>query len=206
MITAGDEYGRSQKGNNNAYCQDNELSWLSWDRADDQRQFEDFTARLIAFRREHPIFRRRKFFSGRRIPKARVKDLIWLDADGSEMKEEDWTSPHIHCLGVVFVGFSSDVRDVFGKPLQDDTFMMLFNAYHAPVKFVLGGQQDVSWECLLDTRVETGFLDVPSHHAAGDEFEVEGRSMCLFRLHLGSVEAARSAAWKPRPHVGPEGP
>jgi isoamylase len=206
MITGGDEYGRTQKGNNNAYCQDNELSWLAWDRTDEQRQFEEFTARLSAFRRQHPIFRRRKFFSGRRIPRAKVKDIIWLDADGTEMEESDWTSADIHCLGVIFVGFSSDVRDERGKPIEDDTFMMLFNAYHEAVKFVLGGQQDVRWECLLDTRMEKGFLDMPSAHSAGDEFEVEGRSMCLFRLSAGTIEAARSAAWKPREHVGPEGP
>ncbi|HET6408603.1 MAG TPA: glycogen debranching enzyme GlgX, partial [Chthoniobacteraceae bacterium] len=199
-------YGRSQNGNNNAYCQDNELSWLAWNRTEEQRQFEKFTARLITLRREHPIFRRRKFFSGRRIPRAKVKDIIWLDADGTEMEDSDWTSPYLHCLGVIFVGFSSDVRDQRGKPLEDDTFMMLFNAYHEAVKFVLGGQQDVAWECQLDTRMEDGFLSSPSLHQAGEEFEVEGRSLSLFRLSAGTIEAARSAAWKPREHIGPQGP
>jgi glycogen operon protein len=206
MITAGDEYGRSQGGNNNAYCQDNELSWLQWDRTPEQQRLQDFTARLIAFRREHPIFRRRKFFSGRRIPRVKVKDIIWVDADGTEMTESDWNSPYIHCLGVVFVGYSSDVRDERGQPFEDATFMLLFNAYHDPVKFVLAGQQDVRWERLIDTREETGFLDTPTPHAAGDEFEVDGRSMCVLRLALGTSEAARSAAWKPREHLGPEGP
>jgi hypothetical protein len=84
--------------------------------------------------------------------------------------------------------------------------MLLFNAYHDPVKFVLAGQQDVRWERLIDTREETGFLDMPTPHAAGDEFEVDGRSMCVLRLALGTSEAARSAAWKPREHLGPEGP
>lgn len=204
MITAGDEYGRSQNGNNNAYCQDNELSWLRWDRNEEERQFEDFVSRLVAFRREHPIFRRRKFFSGRRIPRAKVKDIIWVDADGSEMTDSDWMSPHIHCLGVVFVGISSDVRNERGKPIEDDTFMMLFNAYHEPVQFVLAGQQEVGWERLLDTRVESGFLPEKTQHVAGDELEVEARSLCLLRLSLGTSEAARSAAWKPR--VRPEVP
>jgi len=198
MLTAGDEYGRSQNGNNNAYCQDNELSWLSWERSEEQRQFEEFTARLIAFRHAHPIFRRRKFFSGRKVARTKVKDINWLDADGTEMEEGDWTSPHIRCLGVVLVGRSSDVVDAQGKVIEDGTFMLLFNAYHAPVKFVLAGRQGVGWRRLLDTREEVGFLASPTVHLAGDEFEVESRSMTLFELATGDAQDARAAAWKPR--------
>jgi glycogen operon protein len=206
MLTAGDEYGRSQQGNNNAYCQDNELSWLAWQRDEEQRAFEEFTARLIAFRRAHPVFRRRKFFSGRKIPRLKVKDIIWLDADGTEMTEQDWTSPYLHCLGVVLVGDGAEVRDARGEPLHDDTFMLLCNAYHEPVSFVLAGLEGVAWERLLDTREEAGFLSAPTAHAAGEEFALEGRSLALFRLSAGAPEAARSAAWKPREHRGPEGP
>jgi glycogen operon protein len=198
MLTAGDEYGRSQQGNNNTYCQDSELSWLSWLRTGEQRTLEEFTSRLIAFRKAHPIFRRRKFFSGRKIPRVRVKDIIWLDADGTEMTDADWTSPHVLCLGVVFVGYSSDVTDARGEPIQDETFMMLFNAYHAPVKFILAGREGIGWERIIDTRLEHGFLDQPDACDAGDEFEVESRSMCVFRHARGAVEDARSAAWKPR--------
>jgi glycogen operon protein len=198
MLTAGDEYGRTQQGNNNAYCQDSELSWLVWNRSDEERRLEDFVVRLIAFRKAHPIFRRRKFFSGRKIPRVKVKDLIWLDADGTEMTEADWTSPHLRCLGVVLVGYSSDVCDQRGRPIHDDSFMLLFNAYHAPVSFVLAGREGVGWERLLDTREEDGFLHTPTSHEAGDEFKVEAHSVCLFRHAAGSVEDARSAAWKPR--------
>jgi glycogen operon protein len=129
-----------------------------------------------------------------------------VDADGTEMTEEDWTSPYIHCLGVVLVGQSADVPDERGNPLIDDTFMLLFNAYHEPVTFVLAGQRDVRWELLLDTREETGFLPTPASHEAGAEVSLEGRSLCLFRLAAGTPDAARSAAWKPREHKGPEGP
>ncbi len=198
MLTAGDEYGRSQKGNNNTYCQDNELNWLAWDRSEEQRRFEEFTIRLIAFRQSHPIFRRRKFFSGRKVPRTRVKDVMWLDADGTEMDESDWTSPHIRCLGVVFVGRSSDVVDERGRVIDDASFMMLFNAYHAPVKFILAGREHVRWQRLLDTREEGGFLAEPTLHQASDEFEVESRSMCLFQLVLGAEQEARTAAWRPR--------
>jgi glycogen operon protein len=198
MLTAGDEYGRSQNGNNNTYCQDNELNWLAWDRSEEQRRFEDFAIRLIAFRQAHPIFRRRKFFSGRKVPRTRVKDVMWFDADGTEMEESDWTSPHIRCLGVVFVGRSSDVVDDRGRVIDDASFMMLFNAYHAPVKFILAGREHVRWQRLLDTREEAGFLAEPTLHEAGDEFEVDSRSMCLFQLVLGAEQEARAAAWKPR--------
>ena len=198
MLTAGDEYGRTQQGNNNAYCQDNELSWLTWSRTDEERQLEEFTARLIAMRHEHPIFRRRKFFSGRKVPRSRVKDVMWVDCDGSEMTDEDWTSPHIRCLAVIFVGRSSDVLDDHGNPIEDQSFMMLFNAHHEPVKFVLPGREGIGWECLLDTREEAGFLAAPTTHDAGDEFEVEARSTCVFLHTRGSTEDARAASWKPR--------
>ena len=203
MLCAGDEYGRSQNGNNNAYCQDNELSWLAWHRSEEQRELERFVARLIAFRREHSIFRRRKFFSGRKVRGTKVKDIIWLDADGTEMTESDWTTPHVRCVGVVFAGVSSDVRDARGEIIQDDTFMLLFNAYHAPVKFVLAGQKDVQWERVLDTREEEGFFNSVSTYRAGEEFETESRSVCLFRLSGGLSEHARSASWKRRPVTSP---
>ncbi|MEQ1860651.1 MAG: glycogen debranching protein GlgX [Chthoniobacteraceae bacterium] len=198
MISAGDEYGRTQRGNNNAYCQDNELSWLSWLRSEEERQFEDFVVRLVAFRHAHPIFRRRKFFSGRKIPRARVKDIIWIDADGMEMNDSRWTSSQARCIGVVLVGPSSDAVDAQGRTLEDSTFMLLFNAHHEPVKFRLAGREGVGWRRLLDTRDEAGFLHEPDMHAAGDDFEIEARSLCLFELATGTPEDARAATWKPR--------
>jgi glycogen operon protein len=127
-----------------------------------------------------------------------VKDIIWVDADGTEMEESDWTSPHIRCLGVVLVGRSSDVVDQRGEPIEDATFMLLFNAHHEPVKFILAGRESVGWQRLLDTREEAGFLETPTAHQAGDEFEAESRSMSVFQLAIGSHEDARAAAWKPR--------
>jgi isoamylase len=102
------------------------------------------------------------------------------------------------CLGVVFVGYSSDVTDAKGEPIHDESFMMLFNAYHAPVKFILAGREGIGWERLIDTQLECGFLEHPDAWDAGDEFEVESRSMCVFRHVRGTVEDARSAAWRPR--------
>jgi glycogen operon protein len=121
------------------------------------------------------------------------------------MTEGDWNSPHIRCLGVVLIGRSSDVVDERGQVIEDASFMMLFNAHHAPVKFILAGREHVGWQRLLDTRDEAGFLAAPTDHRAGEEFEVESRSMCLFQLVLGTEQDARTAAWKPRekPAAGP---
>lgn len=204
MLCGGDEYGRAQKGNNNAYCQDNELSWLSWDRLDWQQRQQEFTAKLIHFRHAHPIFRRPKFFQGRKIRGMEAKDLLWFNADGSEMTDEHWNRSFIRCIGVVLVGFAEDIRDYFGKPVHDDTFMLLFNAHHEAVKFVMPGREKVVWERILDTADEAGFLAQPTTHPSGDEVPLEPRSMSVFKLSAGSQEHARTTSWKLRPPVKPQ--
>jgi len=201
MLCGGDEYGRTQNGNNNAYCQDNELSWLSWERTPEQQRQEDFTAGLIRLRHEHPIFRRPKFFQGRKIRGTGAKDLLWIDSDGTEMTDEGWNHSFIRCVGIVLVGFAEDIRDYFGQPVQDDTFMLLFNAHHEPVKFVLAGQQGVTWDRIVDTLDEAGFLEAPTTHSAGDELELAPRSVSIFKLGHGSQEQARSSSWKQRPQL-----
>ena len=201
MICGGDEYGRTQNGNNNAYCQDNELSWLSWERTPEQQRQEDFTAQLIRLRHDHPIFRRPKFFQGRKIRGTGAKDLLWIDSDGTEMTDELWNHSFTRCIGIVLVGFAEDIRDYFGQPVQDDTFMLLFNAHHEPVKFVLAGQKGVTWERLIDTNDEAGFLDATTKHSAGDELELVPRSVSVFKLGEGSQEQARSSSWKQRPQL-----
>jgi glycogen operon protein len=196
MLCGGDEYGRTQKGNNNTYCQDNELNWLSWERSEAQQRQEDFTAKLIHFRAEHPVFRRTKFFQGRKVRGTEVKDVLWFNADGSEMTDEHWNKSFIRCIGVVFVGFAEDIRDYFGQPIKDDTFMLLFNAHHEPVKFLLAGREGVKWEKIIDTADEAGFLATHTTHDGGVNVELVPRSMCVFKLAAGSQEAARASAWK----------
>jgi glycogen operon protein len=204
MLCGGDEYGRTQDGNNNAYCQDNELSWLAWDRLDWQKRQEEFTAKLIHYRHLHPIFRRPKFFQGRKIRGMEAKDLLWFNADGSEMTDTHWNHSFIRCIGVVLVGFAEDVRDYFGKPIKDDTFMLLSNAHHEPVKFVLPGRENVVWERVIDTANEDGFLAQPTSHPSGDELPLEPRSMSVFKLSAGSQEHARTPSWRLRPAVKPQ--
>lgn len=196
MISGGDEFGRSQNGNNNAYCQDNELSWFNWEREPWQNELTEFTRRLIAVRKEHPIFRRPKYFFGRRIAGAGIKDLMWFDADGIEMTNEDWRSEHSKCLGVLLSCGSLDVRDERGVPVRDDTFLMLFNAHHQPVNFAIPGKKNVHWEVFLDTRHECGFPTDSAELSSGDELEVMERSVCVLRLAKGSQDDARSVAWK----------
>ena len=211
MLCGGDEYGRTQLGNNNTYCQDNELNWLSWERTEAQQMQEDFTAKLIHFRNAHPIFRRPKFFQGRQIRGTEAHDLLWFNADGSEMTDEHWNQSFIRCLGVVLAGFAEDVRDYFGQPIQDDTFMLLFNAHREPVKFVVAGVAGVQWERIIDTADEAGFLATASTHDGGSAVELTPRSLAVFKLAAGSQEHARTSAWKPpmpkrKPAPLPPGP
>ncbi len=198
MLCGGDEYGRTQLGNNNTYCQDNELNWLSWERTEVQQRQQDFTTKLIQFRDAHPVFRRTKFFQGRKVRGTEAKDVLWFNADGSEMTDDHWNKSFIRCIGVVFVGFADDIRDYFGQPIKDDTFMLLFNAHHEPVNFLLAGVDDVKWERIIDTADEAGFLGSPTAHSGGDEVPLTPRSMSVFKLAAGSQEHARTSAWKPR--------
>jgi glycogen operon protein len=198
MLVGGDEFARTQHGNNNAYCQDNEVSWFNWEWTEEQAQLKEFTTRLITLRKEHPVFRRPKFFLGRTIRGQGIKDIMWIDTDGTEMTDEDWNSPQVKCVALILSGDSMDVRDARGEPVRDDTFMILFNAYHEPITFMLAGRKNVSWDKILETESERGFLDQPSSHGAGDELELPGRSMSVLRLSQGSQEEARAASWKRR--------
>ena len=139
MLCGGDEYGRTQGGNNNAYCQNNEISWLSWERDADAERLTNYVAGLIHLRREHPIFRRPKFFQGRKIRGSDVKDIMWFSTSGSEMSDEEWGVSYIRCVGMMLSGDAIDVRDYKGDPITDNTYLLLCNAHHEGVQFVLPG-------------------------------------------------------------------
>ena len=138
MLTAGDELGRTQLGNNNAYCQDNELSWLDWDSVD--AELQAFTRELIALRKRHPGFRRRSY------PKP--EDVIWLSPKGTPMAQEDWNNPEVRALGMLLLGKRLAERDDHGVPVEDDDLLLLMNADEAAVEFKL---PDSGWQLLLDT-------------------------------------------------------
>jgi glycogen operon protein len=198
MLTGGDEWCRTQNGNNNAYCQDNEISWFNWEVDEKQNQSLDFTRRLIQFRKNHPVFRRPKFLKGRRIPGSEIRDVMWFNPGGNLMSEEEWTSPFVRCLGMLLSGDTSDVVTFEGEPVRDDTFLLLINAHYEPIPFVLPGQENLEWQLILDTTDPTGFLAEPRKFASGDDVDLGGRVCCLLQLVSGTQAQAREESWKKR--------
>jgi isoamylase len=200
MLSGGDEWGRTQNGNNNAYCQDNEISWFNWERDEKQNQFLEFTRRLIQLRKDHPVFRRPKFFQGRRIRGSEIRDVMWFNPGGSEMSDEEWASPFVRCLGMLLSGDTMDVFNFQGEPIRDDTFLLLINAHYEPIPFVLPGQEHLEWQLILDTMDPNGFLTELRKFASGDDVDLGGRAACLLQLVSGAQAQAREESWKKR-HV-----
>jgi len=186
MLSGGDEFARTQNGNNNAYCQDNEAAWFSWQHVPEQEALRKFTADMIHFRREHPVFRRPKFFQGRPIRGLETKDIMWLDASGKEMTDEEWSNGLARSIGVLLCGQTMDVYDERGNPVTDDTFVLFFNAHHEGVKFRLPRMRNsrAGWEMLINTEQEGGFLPEKSRHGATEEIIVGGRSIIVLRHGL----------------------
>jgi isoamylase len=198
MLTGGDEWDRTQNGNNNAYCQDNEISWLHWERDEKQYQFLEFTRRLIQLRKDHSVFRRPKFFQGRRIRGSEIRDVMWFNPGGNQMSEEEWASPFVRCIGMLLSGDTSDVLTFEGEPIRDDTFLLLINAHYEPIPFVLPGEENLEWQLILDTMDANGFLAQPRKFASGDDVDLGGRAVCLLQLVSGAHAQAREESWKKR--------
>jgi isoamylase len=137
MLLGGDEMGRSQAGNNNAYCQDNEVSWFDWDLDGEQRALLDFTRRLIALRKAHPVFHRRDFFGGRDGDGSGLPDIRWFREDGREMSRRDWRAGERRVLGVFLNGEEIPSPSPTGDPVIDDSFVLLVNGGHEPSRFRL---------------------------------------------------------------------
>ncbi|MGW7794246.1 glycogen debranching enzyme, partial [Streptomyces tricolor] len=181
MLCHGDELGRTQRGNNNAYCQDNEISWVDWDLTDEQRSLADFTRHLIALRAAHPVLRRRRFFRGETATHAKqpLPDLLWLRPDAREMTKRDWQRGDAHSVGAFLNGDAIAERDPYGRRMTDDSFLLLVNGYWEPVDFRL---PDTSfgdrWTALVDTADPDGIPD-EREHKAGTRLRVEARSLVL---------------------------
>ncbi|MFW6056689.1 MAG: glycogen debranching protein GlgX [Chloroflexota bacterium] len=178
MLLGGDELFRTQGGNNNAYCQDNETSWYDWSLDDRARAVLDFTRRMIAFRRDNPVLRRRRFFLGRSIRGTDIKDIMWLRADGEEMTEEDWASSWLRCLGVYLCGEMPGEVNSQGEPVMGDSLLLLINSYHEAISYtiptILG---DSPWRIVLDTYA--GFIDGDRTSIPGDSVEVGDRTLMV---------------------------
>jgi isoamylase len=183
MICGGDEMGRTQQGNNNAYCQDNEISWVDWQMSKPQETLLAFTKSLISLRQHHPVFRRRRFFQGRQIRGTEVKDLSWLRPDGKEMTDEDWAKGYVRCLGVRLVGNAIQEKDAKGRPVVDDTFLILLNAHHEPRPFTLPAHKPgLKWQPVLDTAATKENVKQVTILKAGVEYDLEARSLAVLRL------------------------
>jgi isoamylase len=178
MLLGGDEMGRTQGGNNNAYCQDNEISWFDWEHVD--QGLLEFTARLIGLRREHPVFRRRRWFLGTRIHGEGVRDIGWFRPDGELMSDEDWSHGFAKSLGVFLNGDAIPSLDPRGERVTDDSFHVLFNAHHEPLPFRLPNRPEWGerWKKVLDTN-EPVPREEDEIHEAGGEVPVAARGVVV---------------------------
>jgi glycogen debranching enzyme GlgX len=179
MLLAGDEIGRTQQGNNNAYCQDNEISWLNWDLKPQHLELLAFVQRLIQLNKQHSVFRRRVFFQGRRIKGTEIRDIVWLNPDGHEMSDEEWNQSFAQCLGVYLAGEAVDEHDEHGRQIQDQDFLLLLNAHHEEIQFVMPtallGRE---WHIVLDTTYPGGRAS-EVRLSAGAAYPLQGRSLAL---------------------------
>ncbi len=183
MMLAGDEIGHTQNGNNNAYCQDNEISWIDWDLDRSRQELLEFTRYLIKIFQEPPVLRRRHFFQGRKIRGSEVKDLTWFRLDGKEMTEEDWNNPETRCFGLRLAGDAIEELDERGNRVVGDTLLILLNSHHERLPFVLPAHKPrLRWELLLDTREPVG-RGGEQVRRGGEVFDLEGRALAFFRLH-----------------------
>ena len=179
MIYAGDPIGHSQMGNNNAYCQDNPTSWLNWNLQPQDRDLLAFVQRMINLRKRHPVFRRRRFFQGRPIKGANIKDLLWLSPGGKEMSEDEWRDPAVRCLGMLLSGQGLDETDERGRKVGDENFLVLLNAHHEDVAFTLPASiPSTRWSAWMDTSRDGGLRPADTYNA-GAVYPLQARSLVV---------------------------
>jgi glycogen operon protein len=182
MLLAGDELGRTQGGNNNAYCQDNELSWVDWGLADGQAALLEFARDLAAFRRDHPVFRRRRFFRGGPDGGDGLADIAWLTPSGREMADRDWATPDARAMMVFLNGDAITEPGPRGEPVLDDTFLILLSADQEPVTFALPGARfGRSWAIVLDTAAGRASEGSGTEHRPGGKIVLAGHAMMVLR-------------------------
>ena len=180
MICGGDELSRTQAGNNNAYCQDNQTSWYNWDLDIRKQDFQNFVKDLCRLRRDHPVFRRRQFFQGRPIRGQEVRDIVWLRPDGREMEEPDWETSWVHCVGALLDGEALDEYDDEGNSIQDDTFLIVLNSYKGKIPFKMPEfGRPVKWQVVLDTS-KSSLPAKKTTAEAGKTVEIPPNCLMLF--------------------------
>ena len=180
MLLAGDEIGRTQQGNNNAYCQDNPLSWVDWSLSEGQNKLLKFVRKMVQLRRDHPVFRRKQFFPERVRKHDESVDIAWLKPDGTEMTNEEWHHDFARCLGVYLSGTALGELDPRGRPVRDDDFLLLFNAHHDTIDFKLPEYQTAGWLALVDTARDDGLLP-DGIFQPQNVYAIAGRSLVLLQ-------------------------
>jgi len=179
MLLAGDEIGRTQAGNNNAYCQDNEISWVDWTPEHMDLDTLGFVRQLIALHKEHAVFRRRKFFQGRKIKGAEIKDIVWLRPDGEEMTDEEWNQDFARCLGVALSGAVIDEVTERGQRVKDENFLLLMNAHFEEIHFTLPAPPlGAGWIALIDTSCQISG-DANRFFVGRSSYPLQARSLAL---------------------------
>ena len=192
MMYSGDAIGHTQMGNNNAYCQDNPTSWFSWNLKPEDRDFLTFVQRMINLRKRHPVFRRRRFFQGRPIKGASVKDVLWLNPSGNEMSEEEWRDPGVHCLGMLLSGQGLDETDERGRKLNDENFLVLLNAHHEDIQFTLPAfRPGDHWTAWMDTSRENGLRSAGMYDSAAG-YPLQARSLVVLIERRGNEKKEES--------------
>lgn len=198
MITMGDEYGRTQQGNNNAYCQDNEISWFDWSWTEEQQSLFDFTRQLIALRKDNPIFHRRRFFSGQAIHDSDLGDILWVAASGKEITQQEWADTNTRSIGMILNGQGMTEYDERGQRVKNDIFLLILNGWWEKVPFTLPGVKDYSiWEEVLDTH--SAELPEGREVLANTAYPLRARSLALFRLK--TREANQTAAGQQKVNI-----
>jgi glycogen operon protein len=178
MLLAADAIAHSQQGNNNAYCQDNEVSWLGWNLSPEQQEFLAFTIHMIRLRKEHRIFRRRSFFLGRAIKGTSIKDIVWLTPTGEEMSDEEWNQSNARCLAVFLSGTGLEETDRHGRMVRDASFIWMLNADVKETGFVIPQLDHVQcWHVVMNTAHHSGMA--PAEVATGETYSLQGRSAAL---------------------------
>lgn len=180
MLHAGDERGRTQEGNNNGYCQDNELSWLDWHLDGEQQDLQAFVREVIALRKAHPVFRRRRFFQGRLIKGGTVRDIVWLNPSGREMTDDQWHHSFARGLGVYLAGNGLEEEDEKGRALVDHSFLLMVSAHSDIIPFTIPAVVPVrQWRLVLDTSHGTGGAKRDYIYQAGESYSLQGYSLVL---------------------------
>jgi glycogen operon protein len=181
MLVGGDEIGRTQKGNNNAYCQDNEISWFDWELPQGNQDLVNFARELVYFRKQHPVFRRRKWFQGRPIYGKGISDIAWFNPDGSDMTEEQWDVGYAKSVAVYLDGNQLPSVGSKGERISDDSFLLFFNAHYDTIEFSLPeGMQHKEWAVVIDTK-EPRFVTEERRYTGTQAVPVVARSMVLLR-------------------------